>query len=255
MLSTSRLGAGGWYTFLCLTDGRTPLTIVQLPSPPCPHDHTFPQQHLQLTALPTASEWLYPYAHWTIPRDMPTAVTDDLLARLCTAPTTWAEPLWHRICPLQHLEALISDINSNCHIVICSDTSMDARKHSCCAWTIHTQTDLWHGEGIVPGAMDNTYSGQSEAFGILMALMFLDHYYKLFPGLVPTDPIPITVYCDSKSVINHIKNHIAASVTFPNQTIANDYDVYNLIARMVTQLKSFLFTFCHVKGHQDTNKR
>jgi len=88
-----------------------------------------------------------------------------------------------------------------------------------------------------------------------MALMFLDHYCKLFPRPVPTDPTPITVYCDSESVITRIKNHIAAPVLFPNQTIADDYDVYNLIARTVTQLTSFSLAFRHVKGHQDTNKR
>jgi len=93
---------------------------------------------------------------------------------------------------------------------------VDTGKHSCCAWTIHAQTDLWYGEGIVPGAADNTYSGQLEAFGILMALMFLDHYYKLFPRPVPIDPIPTTVYCNSKSVIKHAKNHIAALVIFLN---------------------------------------
>ncbi len=174
---------------------------------------------------------------------MLTAAPDDLLIRLCTALTTWAEPLWHCIHSLQHLKALISDIRSNHHIVICSDASVDAGKHSCCAWTIHTQADLWLGKGIVPGTTDNTYSGRSEAFGILLALMFLDHYYKLFPGPVPTDPIPITVYCDSKSMIMHIKNHIAALVIFPNQTIADDYDVYNLITHMVAQLNPFFLTF------------
>jgi len=220
--------------------------------PPRPH---FPPATPTTDSTSNCIRVALPICPLTIPWDIPTAATDDLLARLCTAPAAWAETLWHRICPLQQLDALISDINSNRHIVICSDASVDAGKHSCCAWTIHTQVDLWLGEGIVPGATDDTYSGRSEAFGLLMALMFLDHYCKLFPGPMPTNPTPITVYCDSESVITRIKNHIAAPVLFPNQTIADDYDVYNLITHTVAQLTSFALTFRHVKGHQDAIQR
>jgi len=85
--------------------------------------------------------------------------------------------------------------------------------------------------------------------------MFLAHYYQLFPSPAPTDPIPTTIYCDSESVIKSAKNHIAASTIFPNRTIADDYDVYNMIANTATQLTAFSLNFCHVKGHQDRNPR
>jgi len=50
-------------------------------------------------------------------------------------------------------------INTRHPITICSDASVDAGKYSSCAWVIHAMDDLWHGEGIILGSKDDTYSG------------------------------------------------------------------------------------------------
>jgi len=69
---------------------------------------------------------------------------------------------------------------------ICSNVSVDAAKHSCSTWIIHTMTDLWHREGVVPRNHEDNYSGRSEAFGLLTAIQFLQHYTNHFPSPHPT---------------------------------------------------------------------
>jgi len=175
--------------------------------------------------------------------------------RLCTAPHDWAVPLWHCIRPLQPLDKLLTALQAGRPITLCSDASVDAGKNSCCAWTIHTTADLWHGEGIVPGHKDDTYSGRSEAFGILTALMFLTHYTSLHPSTTPMSASPVIVYCDSESVLTRIRQHLSATTTYPNSTAADDYDIYCTIAHTVKQMQPLVPAFRHVKGHQDKNTR
>jgi len=81
--------------------------------------------------------------------------------------------------------------------------------------------------------------------------------YILYLTNMPTsvDPVPITVYCDSESVITRIKRHVSTTTIYPNTTVADDYDVYSAITRTVRQLHPIQPTFRHVKGHQDENNR
>jgi len=83
---------------------------------------------------------------------------DNLLTRLTTAPHRWIETLWHRIRPTAPLHVLHEHIQQWRMLHICSNVSVDAAKHSCSTWIIHTMTDLWHGEGVVPGNCDDNYS-------------------------------------------------------------------------------------------------
>jgi len=196
--------------------------------------------------------------HITLPVHLiPLAITlapdlpDDLLERLSTAPEPWEIPLWHRICPAHHLDTMITAIQSCQPILICSNANVDAAKQSCCAWTIWANETLWHGKGIVPRHWDDIYSSQSKAFGILTALMFLGHYLSLYLVIIPPDTVPITVYCDSASIITNITRIANTQMVFPNSTIEDNYNVYCTIGHALTQLKPLMIQFRHVKGHQN----
>jgi len=115
-----------------------------------------------------------------------TWASEDLLEWLCTPPEEWASPLWHRIRSTAPIDALLTLIQQQQPLVVSSDASVDAAKHSCCAWSLYGATTLWQGDGIVPGNCDDTYSGRSEAFGILTALLFLLHYMTQFPSTQST---------------------------------------------------------------------
>jgi len=180
--------------------------------------------------------------------------TGDLLERLSTAPEEWAIPLWHRIRPLQPLDELLTRFHQRKPFIISSDASVDAAKHSCCAWSIYGATTLWKGEGVIPGNCDDTYSGRSEAFGVLTALQFLQHYLRHYPQTRTMHKVPLTVYCDNSGTITQAKKYTSMSETFPNQTITDDYDIYKEIAEVVSNLTQFSTTFVHIKGHQNGTK-
>jgi len=57
----------------------------------------------------------------------------DLLDRVCTPPTQWAAPLWHRIRPKAPVDALLHHVQRQNTLILSSDASVDAAKHSCCA--------------------------------------------------------------------------------------------------------------------------
>ncbi len=190
------------------------------------------------------------YSSTRLPQQSPTAI-DDILERLSTPPEEWAMPLWHRIRPMAAVDALLTLLQKQQPLIISSDASVDAAKHSCCAWTIHGTTALWQGEGIIPGNCDDTYSGRSEAFGILTALLFLLHYMHQYPLTQPTKQASLTVYCDNGGTITKATEQANLTEIFPNQTITDDYDVYNEIGQAVRSLTHFKVTFVHVKGHQD----
>jgi len=67
--------------------------------------------------------------------------------------------------------------------------------------------------------------------------------------------LDIGMHCDSKSVLTQIKWLAAATITFPNTTVEDDYDVYSAISQVIHQMKPWTFNFQHVKGHQDSNPR
>jgi len=181
----------------------------------------------------------------------------DLLERLSTSPVEWAIPLWHRIRPLQPLDSLLQLVHKQQPIIISSDASVDAAKHSCCAWSIHGNTTLWKGEGMIPGNCDDTYSGRLEAFGLLTALLFLQHYLRHYPQPQIPHRSQLMVYCDNGGTITQATKHVTMSEIYPNQTITDDYDVYKEIASVVANLTQFSTKFIHVKGHQNstTQKR
>jgi len=163
----------------------------------------------------------------------------------------WASSLWHRVHPVALIDELHQDIHANQSLIICNDAGVDAAKHSSCVWTIYGATALWQGKGVVPGNCDNTYSGRSEAFGILTALLFLQHYLKHFPHTRLTHRYQLTVYCDNGSTITQAQKYAAINELYLNQTIADDHDVYNEIAHVVAELSEF----CSLCPHERPSKQ
>jgi len=135
-------------------------------------------------------------------------------------------------------------------LIISSNAGVDAAKHSCCAWSIYGETTLWKGEGVIPGNSNDTYSGRLEAFGVLTALLFLQHYLQHYPQSHAKHKVQLMVYCANGGTITQAQKYSGLSKIYPNQTIANDYDVYKEIASAVHNLTQFSVTFIHVKGHQ-----
>jgi len=178
-------------------------------------------------------------------------VFTDLLDRLCTPPLPWADSLWHRIRPTAPVDAMLYHIQRRNTLILSSDASVDGAQHSCCAWSLHGDVTLWQGEGIVPGNCDDTYSGRSEAFGLLTALLFLQHYLQQFPLTQSAMQTPLMVYCDNGGTITNASAHSKQTELFPNRSISNDYDVYHEIGHVVGRLTQFSIVFAHVKGHQN----
>jgi len=160
-------------------------------------------------------------------------VVPNLLDRLCTPPTQWAAPLWHRICPTAPVDALLYHVQRQNTLILSSDASVDTAKHSCCAWSLHGDVTLWQGKGIVPGNCNDMYSGQSKAFGLLMALMFLQHYLKQFPLTQSTTLSQLVVYCDNGGTIT-MQLHI------PNKPNYFPIKPYWMITMSITRLVKLL---------------
>jgi len=156
-------------------------------------------------------------------------------------------------------------------IIACSDASVDSAKFSTFSWIIYGHTALWQGDGIVPGLVEDIYSGRSEAFGLLTTLQFLSHYLAHFPNMFIQIPT-ITMYCDNKGVLDRIDRMQHAGLIYPQQTTEDDFDVYHKIIQILKHIQptmvSFchikeilkhiqptMVTFCHIKGHQDKTKQ
>jgi len=107
--------------------------------------------------------------------DDESVIRTSILDRLMTPPTRGSE-LWHRITCLSHHDTLNTSLITGQPVVACSDASVDTANFSTFSWIIHCKHALWQGEGIVPGLVEDLYSGRSEAFGILTTLQFLSNY-------------------------------------------------------------------------------
>jgi len=181
----------------------------------------------------------------------PMWASSDLLEWLCTSLEEWVMPLWHRIRPAAPVDTLLQLIQWQYPLIVSSDASVDAAKHSCCAWSLYGATTCWQGKGIVPGNCDDTYSSRSKAFGILTTLLFLRHYLDQFPLTQLTLWGSTIVYCDNSGTITAAMANSKLTEVFPNHTISDDYDVYQEIGQVVDQLTQFTVEFIHVKGHQN----
>jgi len=87
---------------------------------------------------------------------------------------------------------------------------------------------LWKGVGLAPGTADDMYSGRAKAFSLLAALLFLAHYVESFEPPAFQDS-PIDCYCDNIGVITRTTEKMSATTVRPNDSTANDSDVYTAL--------------------------
>jgi len=137
-------------------------------------------------------------------------------------------------------------------VLACSDTAIDT-KFSTFSWIAYSTHPLWQGKGIIPGLVEDIYSGQSEAFGIFMTLCFLSNYLSNYPDSYLKLPV-ITVYCNNQGVLDRIQKLHQAHTIQSHDTTADAYDIYIAIQTALCKLKPITIRFLHVKGHQDHNK-
>ncbi len=137
-------------------------------------------------------------------------------------------------------------------LLIVSNASVQKSSHSGFAWILAQATDpLWCGQGLAPGPVDDIHSGQAEAMGLLTALLFLSYYVKWYEPLQPTD---LTCYCNNVGVITNIIAAQDVTNSCPNDTTANNCDLYFALADTIKSCSPIMLNFLHVQGHQDTKK-
>ena len=141
----------------------------------------------------------------------------------------WQKPLFGPIYKHQPT-TLLRDLCRYKHTIsIISDASVQKTKQSGFAWVIaHEDRPLWKGVGLAPGTADDMYSGRAEAFGLLAALLFLAHYIESFEPPTFRDS-PIDCYCDNIGVITRTTEKMSATTVRPNDSTANDSDVYTAL--------------------------
>ena len=117
-----------------------------------------------------------------------------------TAPTPHDHHLWSHIVHHSDPLTLLQHLQTGSPLIIVSDATLNGTKQSCFAWTFHTTTTLWKGEGAVPGPAEDATSTRSKAFGIYTALRFLAHYLSHFPTTL-NKAQPVTIYCNNRSAL------------------------------------------------------
>jgi len=111
-------------------------------------------------------------------------------------------------------------------IMLVSDASIQNSKQSGFAWVItHNNMTLWKGLGVAPGPAEDIYSGQAKAFGLIAGLTFLRHYVASYK---PTHfkAMPLHCHCNNLGMITNVTALLTPSITQPNDTTNNDWDVY-----------------------------
>jgi len=126
--------------------------------------------------------------------------------------TTWQQPLFGSLRKARSTNALHQRLCSNLPIILVSDASVQKDGQSTFAWIIaHKQHQLWRGQGLAPGPVEDTHSGRAEAFGLLAALTFLSYYLSCYAPVPET--AKVQCFCDNLGVITNIEsNQVATSV-------------------------------------------
>jgi len=167
-------------------------------------------------------------------------------------PLTWESKLWHRItCHLQY-DKLNQMLLKGTPIIACSDAAVNTAKFSTFSWILYSDCTLWKGEGIVPGLVEDIYSGWLEAFGVLTTLCFLSNYLSNYPNAYPTTPV-IIMYWDNKGVLDCINKWPVTKPLQLHTTTMDDFDIYITICATLQDLPPVSIQFWHINGHQDQN--
>jgi len=107
---------------------------------------------------------------------------------------------------------------------------------------------MWRGVGLAPG---DIYSGRAEAFGMLAALIFLQHYVNSY-GPLRFSGSTVQCYCDNLGLITTLNEMKTMTTTYPNDTTKDDQDIYLEITTTARRCEPIDLQFHHIQGHQDT---
>jgi len=166
---------------------------------------------------------------------------------------SWQKPMFGSIRKSHPTNTMYQRLHDKKNLIIVSDASVQKNGHSGFAWIIAEADDpLWRGQGLAPGPEEDIHSGRAEAMGLLAALIFLSYYISCY---TPPNPSMVQCYCDNAGVITNINTTQEQSILRPNDTTANDRDLYVAIATTVQQCHPLNLQFLHVSGHQDTKKK
>ena len=164
---------------------------------------------------------------------------------------TWQRPLFGSLRKSKSPNALYQQLSQQNSVMLVSDASVQKLGQSGFAWIVaHDANHLWRGQGLAPGPVEDMHSGRAEAFGILAALIFLQHYMSCYPP-VP-DTTTLTCYCDNLGVITNVNSYRDDVISRPNETTNDDRDLIIAISELADRCQPMELQFMYVKGHQDT---
>jgi len=105
----------------------------------------------------------------------------------------------------------------------------------------------------VPGPITEVYSGLAEAYGVLMALSFLQQDVAHFPLTIGVTPC-IYMCCNNKGVIDRINNYQYQPVN-PNHTLFNEYGLHHAIHLIHRSFIPIAIKYIYILGHQDQQNK
>jgi len=117
----------------------------------------------------------------------------------------WQQVLYGSLCKAYSTNTLYQHLIDKTPIMIVSDASVQNNGQSGFAWVIAKEaTPLWHGLRLAPGPETDMYLGRAEAFGLFVAISFLQYYLSCYPPLHQKQTIPC--YCNNLGVITSLKS-------------------------------------------------
>jgi len=216
-------------------------SLMTFKGPPItPHDPA--TSHVNLLVMPIL--------HANVASTMPIAFANFQQQFHSTLPE-WQKILFGSLQKSYHTKHLYTQLCSMTPIMIVSDASVQKSGQSRFVWVIAEEhTPLWCGMGLAPGPEEDIYSGRAEAFGLLAAISFLTNYISQFDPPIP--PTTVDCFCNNLGVIATLTAMQETTISRPNDTTADDHDIYLEITATVTRCTNLALSYQYVPGHQDT---
>jgi len=190
-----------------------------------------------------------------VPLDQHHNYHETITAQFRATLQPWQRPLFGPIHCHQPTNTILKTNRNLGTLTLVSDASVQNSKQSGFAWVItHKATKLWRGVGIAPGPAEDIYSGRAEAFGLIAGLTFLKHYVDSYEPM-NFQAAPLCCYCDNLGVITNVTDLLTTPSPQPNDTTADDWDVYATIAQLARECHPLELQVIHVKGHQDKDPK
>jgi len=216
-----------------------PTTLPFLGNPVTPIDTNTGYVNLPIPPLPQHSPQI---------DDLPTYSTLQKQFRQSIPP--WKRQLFYSLRKARSTNTLHTLLKDSIKVMIVSDASVQKNGQSGFAWVLaHDAKPIWRGTGLAPGPEDDIYSGRAEAYGLLAAITFISYYVLCYEEQFPSTTVKC--YCDNAGVITNLNSLITCDNIRPNDTTADDRDLYQAITAQALQCGRLSYSFHHVKGHQD----